>query len=736
MTGRAEKILSAVKGYGDYFVTWLLSAVSVSAVLSIYTDEPLNVFTLASAAASAVLICFFTYLRSKKLGGLVYLATLITVCIMSSMPVSKDWDVITAFVKWFFSGAQAEETRADFMLALTSFMTFFLTSAFYYFTRIIYRSSMLALASLIPFALAVKTASQLSDIYIMTIASLNLVLLIADGRKTLLNRSAAKGSAAGYIDFAAAAVLLAFILPKPTDTPFYDKFEAAVNMFIIGGNGEDEYRGEYKSESGNADELVRGESRLIYALSTTEPVYMKTQAFDLYDPGTGRWVPMDKNVKGLRDWEEGARLHNFGELDPVMKQAAEKTPRLAEEYPFMKNVPGVSEEETFAVVYSRDYPARYIIAPLRATGVSISVTGAERVFRSDAGEIFTSAGMLPPNVEYSVKYYGEDIFDERIQSGACNVSFEDYGNCLWSTFLNADSNWDVISEFYKEYNRAVQYKELTRTEVSDEIQALADEITEGLQYDYEKAEAIEQFFHSGDFVYSLAYEPPEGMDTPEWFLFESKTGICTDFATAYTLLARAAGLTVRYAEGFVPIASQTPNVYFIFTDNAHAYPEVYVPGAGWVIYEPTVSDNTGGSGRTGTDGRETDYTAVFLTAVVFVCGMGAFILLVFITPKFTERIFRMRVKRIKGSKAVIMLYNRYIINAENSFGISCKALTPEQAAETARLKTGLSLEPLTKPFIAACYGEADIDGISFENAYDCYKEQYKAMRNTKWRSSK
>ena len=79
------------------------------------------------------------------------------------------------------------------------------------------------------------------------------------------------------------------------------------------------------------------------------------------------------------------------------------------------------------------------------------------------------------------------------------------------------------------------------TGITPEIQALADEITAGLTNDFDKAEALEKWFGDDGFVYDLSYAPAE--HTPNYFLLESKRGICSDYASALTLLARAVSYT-------------------------------------------------------------------------------------------------------------------------------------------------------------------------------------------------
>ena len=352
--------------------------------------------------------------------------------------------------------------------------------------------------------------------------------------------------------------------------------------------------------------------------------------------------------------------------------------------------------------------------------------------RSEDGEVFTNMPMLPSDVNYTVRYYSEKTQNDLMESGYCDISREEWGSFLLDALEEADEDseeYNVLNEFWREYAQAVEYRGQHPTEVTAEIQALADELTAGLEYDHQKAKAIENYFIEGNFLYDLSFEPPEGMDTPEYFLFESRKGICSDFARAYALLARAAGLTVRYAEGFVPRPSpDNEGTYLIYSDNAHAYPEIYIPMAGWMRFEPTPANYLGTGGNSGTEDEETDYETIVLTAVVFAVGLGIFIVLLLCYPKIRECVFRVRVKHADGGKGVIMLYNRHIANAENRFKESFRAFTPEQMARFSEKKTGQSLEPLTDPFTAVCYGGGDIGRDVFYSAYECYKAQEKAMR--------
>lgn len=737
-----ENIRKYTEKLGETLFPFLLCGVMMSAALYIYTDNVFDWYTALAAGVTAVCFAAFEKLRKLKFGGAVYFGLLILVSFIPN--IFARGDEVFDFIQWFFSGAQAVATRPSFALIYTVLFGFFFASAVYYFTRIVYRSSAVALISLIPFALAVKVVFPMPKYYPAAAAALNLFIFIFYGRKEIMKNSRRAGgkTLAIYGDFALAAVILALIIPKPADTPFYEKFEAATSRFQFGGSVLTVFRGRYNQYSGNADDYIKGESRLLYVVSSPEPAYMKTQVFDLYNAEMRCWEPLEE-VGGSREWRDSAELLSFEKLAAAVEAAAEIRPEIYKKYPAAERLGEIKETDVYSIVYTRDYSAVYVLAPLRTRDAVLTNTGAAYSARSDKGELFTDR-ILPENADYTVRYYSESVFDDLIQGGFCDMSAENYGEFLselftsYISFDDADifnsENYRTVRAFYNEYNNAKKYRKNTQTEVSAEIQALADKLTAGLEYDYQKAEAIEQFFHSGEFLYSLAYEAPDELDTPEYFLFNSKTGTCSDFAAAFCLLARAAGLNVRYVEGFVPSSRSSDNsggYYTIYTNNAHAYPEVFIAGAGWVRFEPTVG-NAEGEGGGGNNG-ETDYLVIFLTSVVIVVGLGAFILLVIFTPKIIEGIFRLKVRFSNNNKAVILLYNRHVKALGTRLEIDPQPLTPEETADITQGKTGITLEPLISAFNAACYGERAITDGERCKARDCYRAQYKEIKRKKKR---
>ena len=102
---------------------------------------------------------------------------------------------------------------------------------------------------------------------------------------------------------------------------------------------------------------------------------------------------------------------------------------------------------------------------------------------------------------------------------------------------------------------------------------------------YSTALALQTYFRRG-FSYDLSAQRHDG-DALEEFLFRSRRGYCEQFAAAFAVMARSVGLPARVAIGFTQGERQRDGRYQVRGLHAHAWPEVYLEGAGWVAFEPT-----------------------------------------------------------------------------------------------------------------------------------------------------
>lgn len=121
------------------------------------------------------------------------------------------------------------------------------------------------------------------------------------------------------------------------------------------------------------------------------------------------------------------------------------------------------------------------------------------------------------------------------------------------------------------------------------VQDLTQDVTEGYQNNYDKLKAIEAYLRTYTYT-TTPGEVPENEDFVDYFLYKSKAGYCTYFASAMAMMARSIGIPTRYVEGFIvdyEKADGAAATYVVRGKKAHAWVEAYFEGFGWVAFEPS-----------------------------------------------------------------------------------------------------------------------------------------------------
>ena len=121
------------------------------------------------------------------------------------------------------------------------------------------------------------------------------------------------------------------------------------------------------------------------------------------------------------------------------------------------------------------------------------------------------------------------------------------------------------------------------------VRAEAERATGGAASDYDRALALQGYFRDPSrFGYDLNVAFDQDLDDLESFLFEVRAGYCEQFASAFAAMARSIGLPTRVAVGFTwGEWDSARGAYIVRGEHAHAWPEVYFQGTGWVRFEPT-----------------------------------------------------------------------------------------------------------------------------------------------------
>jgi hypothetical protein len=139
-----------------------------------------------------------------------------------------------------------------------------------------------------------------------------------------------------------------------------------------------------------------------------------------------------------------------------------------------------------------------------------------------------------------------------------------------------------------------------------QLLGLARMITRNARTPFERALALKNWFLAdGRFTYSLRSSEPDSTAGLVDFLTRTRSGYCQQFAFAMAALARLVGIPSRIAVGYTAGTKQPNGSWQVTEADAHAWPELYFPGAGWLRFEPTPG---------GRDGQGTATQPVYATA--------------------------------------------------------------------------------------------------------------------------
>jgi transglutaminase-like putative cysteine protease len=141
---------------------------------------------------------------------------------------------------------------------------------------------------------------------------------------------------------------------------------------------------------------------------------------------------------------------------------------------------------------------------------------------------------------------------------------------------------------YRDYPQLRPY--LDTGNLDREVSERAERLVAEKQADtpYKKALAIQDYLRGDEFRYNLNVPAlSAGGNQLRRFLTEVREGYCEQFAIAMAMMARQVDIPSRVAVGFTSGEVVDNNYLQVTTHDAHAWPELWFPEAGWVPFEPT-----------------------------------------------------------------------------------------------------------------------------------------------------
>ncbi|TKV28338.1 transglutaminase domain-containing protein [Arthrobacter sp. NamB2] len=380
--------------------------------------------------------------------------------------------------------------------------------------------------------------------FIVTVLAFLLLLAAAQWRENRLASGGARASsgfAGRSVAIGAAALAVTIVLP----------------MFVPGFNSGAFPQGSRMNVWGNATGLnpavtlgndlrnPTGFGRIAYSTNSDAPVYLR--AVTLEDFSGRRWEPDQR----LDDREAGVAEIGTEQGSPSATPAG---------------------STVFTRITTQSYASPWLLSPYAPVAIS-DLTGNWAWDPANLSVLATDGGSTARQ-EYVV------------ESRSAELTREGLG-------VIGPSEREPVPEVFTQLPDDTP--EIVRTTTED----VAGEFVNP----YDKALAIQSYLRSSEFTYSV--EAPvdggydgSGMDVMARFL-ESKSGYCVHYAGTMAVMARAAGIPSRVAIGYTP-GSPTGNTeegpdgeelreFVVDSRNAHAWPELYFEGVGWVQFEPTPS---------------------------------------------------------------------------------------------------------------------------------------------------
>lgn len=380
--------------------------------------------------------------------------------------------------------------------------------------------------------------------FICTVLAWLLLLAMAQWRENQLASGGARASsgfAGRCATIGAAALAVTVILP----------------LFVPGFNSGVFPQGARVSVWGNATGLnpavtlgndlrnPTGFGRITYSTDSDTPLYLR--AVTLENFSGQRWEP---------DQRRGDREGGVAEIGAEAGAPEE----------------GPEANTVFTRVTTQSYASPWLLSPYAPVGVT-NLVGAW--------------GWDPANLSVLASDGGSTARQEYlVESRAAVLTREGLGS------IGPSDEYDIPEIFTQLPN-----------DTPDIVRTTTEEVAGVFVNPYDKAVAIQNFLRGPEFTYSV--EAPvdggydgSGMEVMARFL-ELKSGYCVHYAGTMAVMARAAGIPSRVAVGYTP-GSPTGNTaegpggtelreFVVDSRNAHAWPELYFEGVGWVQFEPTPS---------------------------------------------------------------------------------------------------------------------------------------------------
>jgi hypothetical protein len=626
-------------------------------------------------------------------------------------------------ISWFY-GEDGNYVHSPFYLNATFlFGGFFVISILYYFTQVRYRSIGAMLSIMFPFVIYAKRAEEIPELLVTLIITLFIAVMVHNRRidpatpeiqrgKTVVNRSYLI-SMAIFVSVTGAVTML---IDKPTYRSQLEKNSDYFNYVqtdATGSMGNYEDISQTSSKRYGANSYTNNPLFYFETDGDSDEYFLRRQAYDTFDGSV--WNISD-------DYQDYARVYTPLNPEYMTDDILTAMQSISESGIDLVGVEFTDNMLKLATgrVYDDSFKPVYLPAPYATVMDNVSFYESSYL-KYAHGEIYRKNAMNANDssvLDDSYYFYEQT---EEFYSYAAQLGFtgDEYEKLLTEA---ADNGVTSADELLEDYTAAKdQYSSIDF--INSDVIRLAQEITADCTSDLEKATALEQYFENNGYIYDTEYSPSD--ESIEYFIFDSKTGVCSSYATAMTLMARAVGLPARYVEGFAAFERTDSGAFVVRDSYAHAFVEVYIPGAGWMTFDPTVS----GYMQIPEDSNFDAGTFITVLGRLLVVIVVAFVIIfIVLLDRIVELFFRIRLHFKSPREQTLKLYANVIRLVNFSTQSDYSSYTVKMLREYLNETRGTAPEQLLELFEKTCFGGYEPTADEFNLAYREYKQCYRAIR--------
>lgn len=395
----------------------------------------------------------------------------------------------------------------------------------------------------------------------------------------LKSRNKEKGNSHAYIVWLAPFFVLYFavlcLMPMPK-TPYswqwlkdiYLRLEEKITIYaenFVSRNDEDLDRAiSGFSESAALFSNLAANDKNIMVIETLpgkkQPLYLAGKIYDVFD---------GREWKSTKEKDERERLIDTAETVYALEAYAKDDL----DHPLYN---GIRAKSGY-----RHFHTNYLLAPSKTWKIEgrlqYQQDGANLTFDQKAGY----------GTEYTLQYCRMNMGRETTQDFLQSSSVENPD--LWESTVKAYAEENIPYAQLLAYRENMRERYLPETTISPETEDWLAEVTKDAENEIDGLFCIEEALADMEYNVNPGGLPGEVTDEQSflhYFLLDKQEGFCTYYATAFVLLARAEGFPARYVQGFcVPLGNAKETE--VYSAMAHAWPEVYFEGKGWIPFEPT-----------------------------------------------------------------------------------------------------------------------------------------------------